>query len=148
MFQDEIQKLVALAVLMPVVASIGGNSGTQSLTVAVRALAARELTAANALRTRWREVRVGLVNGAAIAVALGVAAGLWQGVLFGIVIGSAVMINLTAAALAGTLVPLGLSKIGRDPAVASPIFVTMVTDCVGFFSFLGLAAMILLPRLA
>lgn len=148
MFQDEIQKLVALAVLMPVVASIGGNSGTQSLTVAVRALAARELTAANALRTLWREVRVGLINGLAIAIALGVAAGLWQGVLFGVVIGTAVMINLTAAALAGTLIPLGLSKIGRDPAVASPIFVTMVTDCVGFFSFLGLAAMILLPGLA
>ncbi|UDF02677.1 magnesium transporter [Asticcacaulis sp. AND118] len=145
MFQGEIEKLVALAVLMPMVASIGGNSGTQALTVSVRALSARELTTANALRTVWREVRVGWFNGAVIACILGVVAGaVWQRPLLGVTIALAVLINLTAAALAGTLVPLTLSKLDRDPAVASPIFVTMVTDCIGFFSFLGLAAIILL----
>lgn len=145
MFQSEIEKLVALAVLMPMVASIGGNSGTQALTVSVRALSARELTTANALRTVWREVRVGWFNGAVIACILGCVAGaVWQNPMLGVTIALAVLINLTAAALAGTLVPLTLSRLDRDPAVASPIFVTMVTDCIGFFSFLGLAAIILL----
>lgn len=145
MFQSEIEKLVALAVLMPMVASIGGNSGTQALTVSVRALSARELTTANALRTVWREVRVGWFNGAVIAGILGCVAGtVWQNPMLGVTIALAVVINLTAAALAGTLVPLTLSRLDRDPAVASPIFVTMVTDCIGFFSFLGLAAIILL----
>ncbi|MFT3997560.1 MAG: magnesium transporter [Asticcacaulis sp.] len=144
-FQGEIEKLVALAVLMPMVASIGGNSGTQALTVSVRALSSRELTIANAPRTVWRELRVGWFNGAVIAAVLGVVAGLWQqNPMLGVTIALAVLINLTAAALAGTLVPLTLSKLGRDPAVSSPIFVTMVTDCVGFFSFLSLAAIILL----
>jgi magnesium transporter len=145
MFQAQITQLVALAVLMPIVASIGGNSGTQALTVSVRALSSRELTTTNALRTVWREVRVGLVNGAVIAFILAMVAGAWfHSFWLGVVIACAVMINLTAAALAGTLVPLTLSRLGRDPAVSSPIFVTMVTDCVGFFSFLGLAAVILL----
>lgn len=145
LFEAEITKLVALAVLMPIVASIGGNSGTQALTVSVRALSSRELTTANAIRTVWREVRVALVNGAAIALLLGLVAGLWfQSLLLGVVIGLAVIITLTAAALAGTLVPLTLSRLGRDPAVASPIFVSAVTDCMGFFSFLALAAIILL----
>ncbi|MDC7683920.1 magnesium transporter [Asticcacaulis sp. BYS171W] len=144
-FSGEIEKLVALAVLMPMVASIGGNSGTQALTVSVRALSSRELTTANALRTVWRELRVGWFNGAVIAAILGVVAGVvFSSPMLGITIALAVMINLTAAALAGTLVPLTLSKLDRDPAAASPIFVTMVTDCVGFFSFLGLAAIILL----
>jgi magnesium transporter len=144
-FEGEIVKLVALAVLMPMVASIGGNSGTQALTVSVRALSSRELTTANALRTVWREVRVGLINGASVALVLALAASLWyHNILLGLVIGLAVITNLTAAALAGTLVPLTLSKLGRDPAAASPIFVTMVTDCVGFFSFLGLASLILM----
>ncbi|ESQ92082.1 magnesium transporter [Asticcacaulis sp. AC460] len=154
-FQEQILKLVILATLMPIVASIGGNSGTQALTVNVRALAARELTVANAWRTLWREVRVAWINGATLGFVLSIIATLlmwntqiqkdWNGALaMGGVMWGAVVINFTAAALAGTLMPLGLSKMGRDPAVASPIFVTMVTDTVGFFSFLGLAAVILL----
>jgi magnesium transporter len=144
-FSEEIEKLVALAVLMPIVASIGGNSGTQALTVSVRALSSRELTTTNALRTVWREVRVGWINASVIALLLGLGAGLWQqSFLLGVTIALAIMINITAASLAGTLVPLTLSRLDRDPAVASPIFVTMVTDCIGFFSFLGLAGIILL----
>lgn len=145
LFQDEIETLVALAVLMPVVASIGGNSGTQALTVAVRALAARELNSANALRVLGREVLVGLFNGVVIATLLAGVAWLWfHTPLLSLTIGLAVLINLFAASLAGTLIPLALEKLDRDPAVASPVFVTWITDTVGFFSFLGLAGVILL----
>jgi magnesium transporter len=144
-FQNEIQKLVALAVLMPVVASIGGNAGTQALAVAVRSLATREVSRANVLRIVWREIRVGLLNGIAIALLLGGVTWLWQRHWeLSLVIGLAVLINLCAAALAGTLMPLMLDKFGRDPAVASPVLVTWTTDTVGFLSFLGLAAIILM----
>lgn len=155
-FAEQIATLVILAILMPIVASLGGNSGTQALAVSVRALAARELTKANAMRTLYREVRVALINGMTIGLLLGIVAG---GILFltdtgpdgferglklmGVML-CAVSVNFTAAALAGTLVPMGLSFIGRDPAVASPIFVTMVTDTIGFLSFLGLATFVLL----
>ena len=143
-FQGEIEKLVALAVLMPVVASIGGNAGTQALAVAVRTLATREVNRSNVLRIVWREIRVGMMNGAAIGLALGSVAWLWKGDQgLSLVIGLAVLINLCAAALAGTLMPLLLDKFGRDPAVASPVLVTWITDTVGFLSFLGLAAVIL-----
>lgn len=145
LFQAQIQQLVALAVLMPVVASIGGNAGTQALTVSVRALAMRELSAANAWRILRREVAVGLLNGAAVALLLAGVTWLWQrDVMLSVVIGSAVVINLFAAALAGTLAPLALDRLGRDPAVASPVFVSWVTDTIGFLAFLGLAALILL----
>ncbi|MFN3228909.1 MAG: magnesium transporter [Asticcacaulis sp.] len=145
LFQNEISQLVALAVLMPIVASMGGNAGTQALTVSVRALATRELTAANALRTVWREIRVGLLNGAVFALLLSGVTYFWfKSAGLALVIAAAVLLNLTAAALAGTLVPLGLSRVGRDPAVSSPVFVTTVTDVVGFFTFLGLAALILM----
>ncbi len=144
-FQGEIERLVALAVLMPVVASIGGNAGTQALTVAVRSLATRELSAANSLRIVVREIGVGLINGAAFALVLGVVAALWfDNRSLGFTIAAAVTINLTAAALAGVLVPLTLSRLGRDPAVSSPVFVTATTDIVGFLSFLGLASLLLL----
>ncbi len=144
-FQEEIAQLVALAVLMPIVASIGGNAGTQALTVAVRSLATRELSAANGIRIVAREIAVGLINGGAIGVALGVVAGLWFGSpALGAVIASAVAINLSAAALAGVLAPMTLAKLGRDPAVSSPVFVTATTDIVGFLSFLGLAGALLL----
>ena len=130
---------------MPVVASIGGNAGTQALTVSVRALAMRELSAANAWRILRREITVGFINGAAIASLLAGVTWIWQrDVMLSVVIGSAVIINLFAAALAGTLAPLALDRLGRDPAVASPVFVSWVTDTIGFLAFLGLAALILL----
>ncbi len=144
-FANELEALVYLAILMPVVASIGGNSGTQALTVAVRALASRELNSANATRILGREVLVGLFNGAVIATLLAAVAWLWFRIpLLSLTIGLAVMINLLAASLAGTLIPLALDRLDRDPAVASPVFVTWITDTVGFFSFLGLAGIILL----
>jgi len=145
LFAAELEALVYLAILMPVVASIGGNSGTQALTVAVRALASRELTSANAGRILGREVLVGLFNGTVIAILLAGVAWLWFHIpLLSLTIGLAVMINLLAASLAGTLIPLVLDRLDRDPAVASPVFVTWITDTVGFFSFLGLAGVILL----
>ncbi len=145
LFENELKALVYLAILMPVVASIGGNAGTQALTVAVRALASRELNSANAMRILGREVSVGLFNGLAIGALLGGAAYLWfQLPLLSLTIGLAVLINLVAAALAGTLIPLALDRLERDPAVSSPVFVTWITDTVGFFTFLGLAGIILL----
>jgi magnesium transporter len=144
-FQDSIAELVALAVLMPIVASIGGNAGTQALTVSVRALAMRELSAANAWRSVRREIVVGLINGVALACVLGAAAALlFQNPRLGGVIGVAVVLNLLIAALAGSLIPLALDRLGRDPAVASSVFVTMLTDLFGFLLFLGLATAILL----
>ena len=145
LFQTEIETIVALAVLMPIVASIGGNSGTQALTVAVRSLASRELTSANAVRILGREVLVGLFNGVVTAALLAVIAWVWfRDPLLSLTIGLAVSLNLVAASLAGTLVPLALDRLDRDPAVASPVFVTWITDTVGFFTFLGLAGIILL----
>jgi len=139
-FSHSIEKMVALAVLMPIVASMGGNAGTQTMTVTVRALATREIGDHNERRVILRELAVGLVNGIAIAVMLGVAAGLWfQQHQLGFVIGIAVVVNLCAAGLAGILIPLLIHRAGSDPAVASGPFVTTVTDIVGFFSFLGFA---------
>ena len=145
LFDDEISQLVALAVLMPIVASMGGNGGTQSLTVAVRAIATRDLTPTNAWRVVVREALVGLGNGFVFAIAMGVIAWLWfDQPMLGVVIGLAMIINMLAAGLAGILVPIGLDRVGADPALASGAFVTTVTDIVGFFAFLGLAALILL----
>ncbi|HRD47769.1 MAG TPA: magnesium transporter, partial [Caulobacter sp.] len=145
LFQAEISKLLTLAILMPVVASLGGNAGTQTLAVAVRALAARELTAANAVRIVFREMAVGLVNGSVLAAIM--AAATWvffRDPLLCLTIGLALIINLFMAALAGILVPLALDRLERDPAVSSSVFVTFVTDFMGFLSFLGLAGLILL----
>ncbi len=145
LFDAAIAQIVALAVLMPIVASMGGNGGTQSLTVAVRALATRDLTATNVWRVVTREVLVGLVNGAMFAVIMGLVAWLWfSEPLLGGVIAVAMVINMLAAALAGILIPIGLDRAGADPALASGTFVTTVTDVVGFFVFLGLAALVLL----
>lgn len=142
LFDATIEKVVALAVLMPIVASMGGNAGTQTLTVAVRALAMRELTAANALRIVFREVFVGSLNGVIFALLMGALGGFWYHSLkIGIVLAAAMIINLICAGLAGILVPLGLARAGVDPAVSSTVFVTTVTDCVGFFVFLGLATL-------
>ena len=144
-FQNQIEKLVALAVLMPIVASMGGNAGTQTLTVAVRAIAMKDLTPANVSRFVVKEVLVGSFNGILFAFLVGLVAGLWFNNLgIGFVIGVAIILNLVAAALSGTLIPLCLEKLRIDPAIASGVFLTMVTDIVGFVAFLGLAGWLLL----
>ncbi|MCH7832749.1 MAG: magnesium transporter, partial [Proteobacteria bacterium] len=144
-FDETISSYVALAVLMPIVASMGGNAGTQTLTVAVRALAMKELTAANAGRVIGKEFLVGALNGVLFAGLIGVVTWIWFGSLaLGVVIGLAMSVNMLVAGLAGSTIPLMLDRIGVDPAVASSVFLTTVTDIVGFFVFLGLAALILL----
>ncbi|ODR98664.1 magnesium transporter [Methyloceanibacter methanicus] len=141
-FEATIEQMVALAVLMPIVASMGGNAGTQTMTVAVRALATHDLGPANAARVIWRECAVGLLNGLLFAVIMALIAYFWFGSDgLGLVIGVAMVVNLFAAALAGILIPLGLDALDLDPAIASGVFVTTVTDVVGFFAFLGLAAL-------
>ncbi|MGO4705078.1 magnesium transporter [Microvirga sp. 2MCAF38] len=140
LFEDSLQHMVALAILMPIVASMGGNAGTQTMTVAVRALATRELGRANAWRIIRREALVGILNGLAFAVIMGTIAATWfQTAQLGLVIGMALMTVLLFAALGGILVPLALNKFGVDPAVSSGPFVTSITDIVGFFAFLGIA---------
>jgi magnesium transporter len=144
-FEGTLEKIVALAVMMPMVASIGGNAGTQTLAVAVRAIAARELTAANAVRIVFREIGTGLANGAVLAVLLGAVAWAWfHSPLMAATIALAILLNVVAAGLAGILIPLTLKRAGQDPAVSSGVLVTFVTDMVGFVAFLGLATLILL----
>jgi magnesium transporter len=136
---------VALAVLMPIVASMGGNAGTQTMTVAVRAIATRELTASNALRVSWREITVGAINGLAFGFLMALVAGFWFGIpMLAVVIAVAMLLTLIAAALGGILIPIALDKLNIDPALASGPFVTTVTDVIGFFAFLGLASAVLL----
>ncbi|MEA2940682.1 MAG: magnesium transporter [Bradyrhizobium sp.] len=142
LFEGQLEKMVALAVLAPIVASQGGNAATQTMTVAVRALATRELGSNNAFRVVIREGLVGLVNGFAFAVITGVAAVAWFRIPgLGVVIGLAMLCNLVAGALGGILIPMVLERVRADPAVASGTFVTTVTDVVGFFSFLGIATL-------
>ncbi|MGY3453302.1 magnesium transporter [Bradyrhizobium sp. USDA 4353] len=142
LFEGQLQQMVALAVLAPIVASQGGNAATQTMTVAVRALATRELGPNNALRVVMREATVGLVNGLAFALVTGIAAVAWfKTPGLGIVIGLAMVSNLVAGALGGILIPMVLERVRADPAVASGTFVTTVTDVVGFFSFLGIATL-------
>ena len=142
LFEGQLQKMVALAVLAPIVASQGGNATTQTMTVAVRALATRDLSDANAWRVIMRELMVGVFNGVAFAIITGVAAYVWFRVPgLGFVIGLAMICNLIAAALGGILIPLFLNRLKFDPAVASSPFVTTVTDVVGFFSFLSIASL-------
>ena len=144
-FEGVIAQVVALAVLMPIVASMGGNAGTQALTVAVRSIATRDLTGANVWRVVRREVMVGLVNGLVFAAVMGAVGWFWfDSGLIGGVLAAAMIINLVVAGLAGIIVPVTLERVGVDPALASGAFVTTVTDVVGFFAFLGLAAMVLL----
>jgi len=144
-FEESLSALVALAVLMPIIASMGGNAATQTMTVAVRALATRDLTASNAFRVIRREIFAGMLNGLAFALIMGVVGTLWFNMpMLGVVLGVAMVINLMVAGLAGALVPLTLEKIGVDPALASGTFVTTTTDVVGFFAFLGLATVVLL----
>ncbi|MDQ4088117.1 MAG: magnesium transporter [Pseudomonadota bacterium] len=139
-FDGAIAKMVALAVLMPIVAGVGGNAGTQTLAVTVRALATNRLTSSNRWRAVGREFRVALLNGGTVAIVIGVGVSLvFANPLLGGVIAAAMLTNIVIAGLAGALVPLTLERLGADPAVASSVFVTMTTDAMGFFVFLGLA---------
>ena len=139
-FGGAIEQMVALAALMPIVASIGGNAGTQTMAVAVRALAMNQLTQSNTMRTIWREVRLALLNGVTVATLVGLGAGIlfWNAAL-GAVIAAAMVINIFIAGLAGVVIPVTLDRFDQDPAVASSVFLTMITDSMGFLAFLGLA---------
>jgi magnesium transporter len=142
LFEGQLEKMVALAVLAPIVASQGGNAATQTMTVAVRALATGELSSVNAARIVLRELLVGALNGVAFAVITGIAAAAWFKIPdLGVVIGLAMICNLIAGALGGILIPLALNRLRSDPAVSSGVFVTTVTDVIGFFSFLSIATL-------
>ena len=139
-FESTIERMVALAVLMPIVAGVGGNAGTQTLAVTVRAMATNQLTQSNTARAILREVRVALLNGVTVAVVIGTCVALYfANPMLGGVIASAMMTNILVAGLAGVLVPVMLERVGADPAVSSSVFVTMITDSIGFLAFLGLA---------
>jgi len=145
LFDATIEQIVALAVLMPIVASMGGNAGTQALTVAVRALATKELSSTNTLRVIWKETLVGTLNGVGFAIIIGIIAALWfSSQTLGLVIGAAMVINLIVAGLCGAGIPILLNKFGSDPALSSTVLLTTVTDIVGFFGFLGLASLFLI----
>jgi magnesium transporter len=144
-FDATIDQIVALAVLMPIVASMGGNAGTQTMTVAVRALATKELTTTNALRVLGKELIVGGFNGIVFALLIGLIAGFWYNdIPLGGVIAAAMVVNMLVAGVAGMVIPLALSRLNIDPAAAAGVLLTTVTDVVGFFAFLGLAALFLL----
>ena len=144
-FQASIEKVVALAVLMPIVASMGGNAGTQTMTVAVRALATKELTPTNAIKIVIKETFVGGINGIIFAFIIGIISANWfNDNLLGVIIASAMIINLVIAGLVGTLIPISLNKINIDPALASGVILTTITDVFGFLSFLGLASIFLI----
>lgn len=139
-FGAAIEHMVALAVLMPIVASIGGNAGTQTMAIAVRALAMNQLTQSNSGRIVWREIRVAMLNGLTIAALIGVGVAIvFSNAGLGGVVAAAMLVNVVIAGFAGVLVPLLLDRFDQDPAVASSVFVTMITDSMGFFAFLGLA---------
>ena len=141
LFEGTIQRMVALAALMPIVAGVGGNAGTQTMAVTVRALATNQLTQSNTLRAIKREISIALLNGVTVACVIGTAVGLfYHHAALGAVIAAAMMTNIFIAGLAGVVVPLTLDRLKADPAVASSIFVTMTTDSMGFLAFLGLAS--------
>jgi len=145
MFRDEIREIVALAILMPIVSAMGGTASVQALTVAVRAIAMKELTPRNAWRNIGKEVAVGLLNGVFFAILMGGVAWFWfDDIALAGVVGLALILNLFAAGLAGSALPVFLQRLGFDPAVASSAFLTAITDVVGFYAFLGLASLILL----
>ena len=145
MFADTIQQIIALAILMPIVASMGGNAGTQTLTVAVRALATKELTATNAWRIFWKETIDGGYNGCFFALLAGALSYVWfTDLMLASVIAMAMIVNLLVAGVFGLLIPVGMWRVGLDPAISAAILLTTVTDVVGFFAFLGLAKIIML----
>jgi magnesium transporter len=142
LFNHTIEKMVALAVLMPIVASMGGNAGTQTMTVTVRALAMRELSMRRIRRLVMREIVIGVINGLVFAVLIGLVTWVrFADLQLGIVIGLAMIVNLIVAGTAGFLIPLTLDRLKADPAIASAVFVTTITDVVGFFAFLGIAGL-------
>ena len=144
-FQGAIAQVIALAILMPIVSSLGGNAGTQTLAVAVRALSSRELNAANSARIILREVMAGLLNGSVLAVLMAVSVlALFQDPRLAVTVGLAIVANFFVAALAGILAPIILDRLGRDPAVSSSVLVTFATDFMGFLALLGIASLILL----
>ena len=144
-FQTSIEKVVALAVLMPIVASMGGNAGTQTLTVAVRALAVKELSTSNAFKIVFKETFIGGVNGLMFSIIISLVSIYWFGDLYlGFVIGFAMLLNLIVAGFAGIIIPITLTKFKIDPALASGVILTTVTDVFGFLSFLGLATIFLI----
>ena len=138
-FDTAINQLVALAILMPIVPSLGGNAGTQTMAVTVRAIAMNQLTKSNTKRILWREFRVAFLNGATVAALIGIGVALVFTPMLGLVIALAMIINICTAGLAGVVVPVLFERLDQDPAVASSVFVTMITDSMGFFVFLGLA---------
>ncbi|WP_313536630.1 magnesium transporter [Sphingomonas sp.] len=143
LFQGEIAKFALLAVLMPIVSGMGGNAGTQTLAVVVRAIATNQLTESNTLRMIWRELRIAAANGATLGLAIGAGTMLVYGIPWlAVVIASAMVINNVIAGLSGVLIPVTLDRLRVDPAVSSAVFVTMMTDVMGFFSFLGLATLV------
>jgi magnesium transporter len=144
-FEGTIQQIVALAVLMPIVAGMGGNAGTQVLTLMVRGLALGQIGSSNSRTLLWKEVRVALMNGLTLGTGLGLIVWVWyRDIPLSLVIASALTINLASAALGGVLVPLALKRMGFDPALAGGVILTTITDVMGFLSFLGLATLILL----
>jgi magnesium transporter len=144
LFDATIDEIVALAILMPIVASMGGNAGTQALTVAVRALATRDLSKTNAIRIIWKESLVGTLNGFAFAIIMGIITTLWfSNAILGSIIAAAMIINLIVAGFFGASIPIVLERMGSDPAISSTVFLTTVTDVIGFLAFLGLAAVYL-----
>jgi magnesium transporter len=144
-FEDTIHRLVALAVLMPIVAGMGGNAGTQVLALMVRGLALGQVGASNFNILLWKETRIAMLNGLALGFVLGMVVWFWFGdPQLSLVIATALTVNLLMAASAGVLIPLTLKRFGFDPALASGIFLTTVTDVMGFFTFLGLATIFLL----
>ena len=143
-FDRTIEEMVALAILMPIVASMGGNAGTQTLTIAVRSLSTRDLIPLNYKRIINREILVSFLNGFLFAIILGILSSLWfSNTALGIVLAVAMILNMVTAGFSGIIIPLFLNKVGVDPALASSVFVTTVTDVVGFLTFLGLAAVFL-----
>jgi magnesium transporter len=145
LFEGSIAQVVALAILAPIVASMGGNAGTQTLTVTVRALAMREINRTNALRVVSKEMALGVINGIVLGSIVGLVAWAWFGrPELGAVIGLAIVANLVVAGFVGMCIPLTLQRLGIDPAVASGVFLTAVTDSIGFFAFLGLATWLIL----
>ena len=143
-FQTSIEKVVALAVLMPIVASMGGNAGTQTLTVSVRALAIKELNPTNAMKIVLKETFIGGINGIIFAIITSLVSMYWfQDIMLGLIIGLAMVLNLILAGFAGTIIPLTLDKFKIDPALASGVILTTITDVFGFLSFLGLASIFL-----
>ena len=144
-FEAAIEKVVALAILMPIVSSMGANAGTQTLTVAVRAIAVKELTTSNALKIIIKETLIGGINGIIFAVIISLISIYWfDNLLLGLIIGLAMILNLLIAGFSGIVIPLVLDKLKIDPALASAVILTTITDVFGFLSFLGLATLFLI----